>query len=43
MARSEAAEEGGWHVVSIKNDWKRVFSFEEKVDSGLGCVGERQH
>jgi hypothetical protein len=27
-ASLNAAKEGGWHVVSIKNDWKNVFSFE---------------
>ena len=27
-ASLNAAKSGGWHVVSIKNDWKRVFSFE---------------
>ncbi len=28
-ASLDAAESGGWHVVSMKNDWQRIFSFEE--------------
>lgn len=27
-ASLSAAKEGGWHVVSMKNDWKRIFSFD---------------
>ena len=26
-ASLNAAKEGGWHVVSMKMDWKRIFSF----------------
>jgi hypothetical protein len=28
-ASLDAAETGGWHVVSMKHDWQRIFSFEE--------------
>ena len=28
-ASLDAAEAGGRHVVSMKNDWQRIFSFEE--------------
>ena len=28
-ASLNAAKENGWHVVSMKNDWKRVFAFEK--------------
>lgn len=24
-----AAKSGGWHVVSMKRDWQRIFSFAE--------------
>ena len=27
-ASLNAAEEGGWHVVSMKNDWLKIFPFE---------------
>jgi hypothetical protein len=29
-ASLNAAKSGGWHVVSIKNDWKNIFSFQSK-------------
>jgi hypothetical protein len=29
-ASLKAAKQQGWHVVSIKDDWKRVFSFQSK-------------
>ena len=32
-ASLDAAESGGWHVVSMKNDWLRIFSFEESKQS----------
>ena len=32
-ASLDAAESGGWHVVSMKNDWQRIFSFEESKQS----------
>jgi len=25
----DAAKQHGWHVVSMKNDWKKVFSFDK--------------
>jgi hypothetical protein len=28
-ASLNAAEEGGWHVVSMKNDWLKIFAFEK--------------
>ena len=28
-ASLDAAKQHGWHVVSIKNDWKKVFSFDK--------------
>ena len=28
-ASLNAAKENGWHVVSMKNDWKQVFAFEK--------------
>ena len=28
-ASLNAAKSGGWHVVSMKNDWKRIFPFDE--------------
>jgi hypothetical protein len=28
-ASLDAAKSGGWHVVSMKRDWRRIFSFEE--------------
>ena len=27
-ASLNAAQEGGWHVVSMKNDWKKIFPFD---------------
>jgi hypothetical protein len=27
-ASLSAAKENGWHVVSMKNDWKQVFVFD---------------
>jgi len=27
-ASLNAAKSGAWHVVSMKNDWARIFSFE---------------
>jgi len=32
-ASLDAAESGGWHVVSMKHDWQRIFSFEESEQS----------
>jgi len=32
-ASLDAAEAGGWHVVSMKNDWQRIFSIEESRQS----------
>jgi hypothetical protein len=32
-ASLDAAEHGGWHVVSMKDDWRRIFSFEESEHS----------
>jgi hypothetical protein len=32
-ASLDAAELGGWHVVSMKDDWRRIFSFEESEQS----------
>lgn len=29
-ASPDAASSGGWNVVSIKNDWEMVFSFDSK-------------
>jgi hypothetical protein len=25
------AKKQGWHVISIKNDWRQIFPFEEKA------------
>jgi hypothetical protein len=27
-ASLDAAKSGGWHVVSMKKDWRRIFPFE---------------
>jgi hypothetical protein len=32
-ASLEAAESGGWHVVSMKHDWQRIFSFGDSERS----------
>jgi hypothetical protein len=30
QALFEQAKKQGWTVISMKNDWKRIFAFEEK-------------
>ena len=34
----DEARTSGWHVVSMKNDWKRIFSFEEPGEEDAAAV-----
>jgi hypothetical protein len=29
VALSDEAKKDGWFVISMKNDWKRIFAFEK--------------
>ena len=38
QALMDEAKKGGWHVVSMKNDWKRIFAFDELAMTDKGAA-----